>query len=181
VFKILELLKSFLPNLENLPIPSASIAGPRWLFGIFGVVALSLYGLSLGRTRAILSLLSLYSAFVIIKLFPYFEKIEDLIGKEVEAYWIKLGIFLTAFIIIFVIFSFSFLSKRMASSEFSLFWIILISIIQFGFLISIVLSLLPEEIATAWSFGFYNYFGTSTALFVWAISPLPVLIFIRKK
>lgn len=181
MFKILEILRSFIPNLESLPLPSVSGIGPRWLFGIFGLVVLSLYGLSMGRTRAVLSLMSLYSAFVITKLFPYSDKIETLVAKPTEDYWIPVGLFLTTYIVIFIIFNFSFLKNRVASSEFSLFGVVLVSILQLGFLISIILSILPKDVSVSWSQNLYNYFGTPIALFFWAIAPLPALLFLKQK
>lgn len=182
MLKFLDIIKSLIPSFENLPsISSISGFGPGWLFGAFGAVALSLYGLSMGRTRAILSLLSLYVAFVVIQIFPYLDKVGQMLDKHFEEYWLKLGVFLAAYVVIFLIFNFSFLRKRMSSSEFSLFGVILISLLQLGFLASIIFSLIPVEMTAKWSFGFYNYFGTPTALFFWAVAPLPVLPFLKQK
>lgn len=180
--KWLDIIKSLIPTFENLPnIPTNIGSGPGWLFGVFGAVALSLYGLSLGRTRAVLSLLSLYVAFVVIKLFPYLDKVGQMINRHFEEYWLKIGVFLTAYVLIFLIFNFSFIRKRLASTDFSLFGIILISILQLGFLASIIFSLLPKEIALKWSHGLYDYFATQQALFIWAVVPLPVLLFLKQK
>ncbi len=180
--KFLDILRSFIPNFENLSnIPLPSGMGPGWLFGAFSAVAISLYGLSLGRTRAVLSLLSIYAALVIVKLFPYFSNVSQMAEGSVADYWIKVGIFIGTYVIVFLIFNFSFIRKRLSSTEFSLFGIILISILQLGFLASIILSLLPDELAMKWSFGFYNYFATKQALFIWAVLPLPVLLFIKRK
>ena len=180
--KLLEIIRTLIPSLENLPnISSISGFGPGWLFGTFGAVALSLYGLSMGKTRAVLSLLSIYVAFVVIQLFPYLDNIGQMIDKPLEAHWLKIGVFLGAYVIIFLVFNLSFIRKRLSSAEFSLFGVILISLLQLGFLASIILSFLPEEPAVKWSFGFYNYFGSQQALFVWAIAPLPVLLFLKNK
>lgn len=180
--RLLDIIRSLIPTFENLPsISSISGFGPGWLFGAFGAVALSLYGLSMGRTRAVLSLLSIYVAFVVIQLFPYLDNVGQMIDKPFEEYWLKIGVFLTAYIVIFIIFNFSFIRKRLSSAEFSLFGVILISLLQLGFLTSIIFSFLPEELTVKWSFGFYNYFGTRQALFVWAVAPLPVLLFLKNK
>lgn len=180
---MLDIIKTLIPNLEGLSSISSMVPalGPGWLFGVFGTVALSLYGLSMGRTRAVISLLSIYVAYVVIQLFPYLDKVGQMIEKPFEDYWLKIGIFLTAYIVIFLIFSFSFIRKRLSSAEFSLFGILLISLLQLGFLASIIFSLLPKDLALKWSFGFYNYFGTQQALFAWAVAPLPVLLFLKNK
>lgn len=180
--KLLEYLNTFKPILPNLSnISGVASFGSGWLFGAFGAVALSLYGLSMGRTRAVLSLLSIYVAFVVIQLFPYLDKVDRIIDKPLEIHWLKIGVFLAAYVVIFIIFNFSFIRKRLSSAEFSLFGVILISLLQLGFLTSIIFSFLPEELVNKWSFSFYNYFGTQQALFAWAIVPLPVLLFLKNK
>lgn len=180
--RMLDIIKSFIPTFENLPeIYFPASIGPGWLFGAFGTVVISLYGLSLGRTRAVLSLLSIYVAFVVIKLFPYFNIINQIAGRGVQDYWLQIGVFLAIYIAIFLIFNFSFIRKRLSSAEFSLFGVILISLLQLGFLASIIFSFLPRESAIKWSSYFYNYLATQQALFIWAVAPLPVLLFIKRK
>lgn len=180
--KLLEIIRTFIPSFENLPnIAPISSFGPGWLFGVFGAVILLLYGLSMGRTRAILSLLSIYVAFVVIQLFPYLDNVGQMTDKPFEEYWLKIGVFLAAYIITFLIFNFSFIRKRLSSAEFSLFGVVLISLLQLGFLASIIYSFLPEELSIKWSFGFYNYLSTQQTLFIWAIAPLPVLLFLKNK
>lgn len=179
--KLLDFIRSFIPSLENLPnLASISSFGPGWLFGAFGTVAISLFSLSIGRTRAVISLLSIYVAFAFNMLFPYSEEISNIIGSSLEEYWIRLGIFLIAYITVFVIFNFSFIRKRISSSEYSLFGIIILSFFQVGFLVSVIFNILPEELILKWVPGFSNYFSTPTALFFWAFAPLPGLLFIKK-
>jgi len=162
-------------------LASVSGTGFNWLFGALGAVSLSLYGLSLGRTRAVMSLLAIYVAFTFDRLFPYFPEIKNMISGDISDYWIRVGIFLTVYILVFIIFNFSLLRKRFSSSEFSLFGILLVSLLQLGFVGSILFSYLPAELALKWSFGFYNYLGTQQALFFWSIVPLPALLFLRSK
>src|SRR3989338_7564041 len=94
--KILEYINLAKPSLASLY--GMSNFGPGWIFGVFGAVAVSLYGLSVGRTRAVLSLLSVYVAFVFDKLFPYLGDINELIGGAIESYWIRIGVFITAYV-----------------------------------------------------------------------------------
>lgn len=178
--KFLDLLMALIPSLESLPAMPASIAGPGWIFGALGTIVISLFGLSIGRTRAVISLLSIYAAFAFYMLFPYSKEAQNLIGSSLEEFWIRVGIFLASYIIIFLIFNFSFIRKRISANEYSLFGIIILSLLQIGFLASIILNILPAEISLKWSFSFYNYLATPTALFFWAIIPLPVLLFIKK-
>src|SRR3989344_4705440 len=126
----------------------ASISGTSftWLFGALGAVSLSLYGLSLGRTRAVMSLLAIYVAFTFDRLFPYFSEIKNMVSNNVADYWIRTGIFLAVYILVFILFNLSLLRKRFSSSEFSLFGILLISLLQLGFVGSIIFSYLPAEL-----------------------------------
>lgn len=182
--KLLEYL-SFLglssANLSGLLLPTSGLAGPGWLFGALGTVAVSIFGISIGKTRAIMSLFSIYVTFVFDRLFPYFDKIQNIAGNSIEPYWIRAGIFILVYVAVFIIFNFSILRKRLSSTEFSLFGVVLLSLLQLGLLISILISFLPQELAEKWSFGFYNYFAVKPALFIWAISPLPVLLFFKQK
>lgn len=180
--KILEYLSLFTSNIGGFSgFSGISGTGFSWLFGALGAVALSLYGLSLGRTRAVMSLMAIYVAYTISSLFPYFTEIEDMVSDTVAGYWIRIGFFLVSYIVIFVIFNFSLLRKRFSFAEFSLFGILLISLVQLGFAGSIIFSYLPSEIASGWLFGLYNYVGTQQALFFWAIVPLPSVFFLRIK
>ena len=181
MIKFLDLIKSFMSNLENLPnLASISSFGPGWIFGAFGTVAVSLFSLSIGRTRAVISLLSIYVAFAFNMIFPYSGEVSNIIGGSLEEYWIRLGIFLIAYMAVFAIFNFSFIRKRISSSEYSLFGIIILSFLQVSFLVSVVFNILPEELVLKWVPSFSNYFSTPTALFFWAFAPLPGLLFIKK-
>ncbi|MBI2065177.1 MAG: hypothetical protein HYT62_03945 [Candidatus Yanofskybacteria bacterium] len=180
-----EVLKYFSLLMGNIggfsSLSGVSGMGFTWLFGALGAVSLSLYGLSLGRTRAVMSLLAIYVTFAFDRLFPYFSEIKNMVSGSVVDYWIRIGIFLAVYILVFIIFNFSLLRKRFSSSEFSLFGILLISLLQLGFVGSIIFSYLPNELAVKWSFGFYNYIGTQQALFFWAMAPLPALLLLRSK
>lgn len=161
-------------------ISFAGFGGPGWLFGIFGAIALSLFGLSVGRTKAVISLFSVYIAFAFEKLFPYLNSLSGLLEGKIETHWLRIGLFLGSYLAIFIIFSLSFIRKRISSQDYSLFGILILSVVQLGFLASIILNILPQDLAIQWSFGFYNYFANSTALFFWALAPLPIMMLIRK-
>ena len=177
--KLLEILRSVGINFEALP--SVSSVGPGMLFGSLGAVALSIFGISLGRTKAVISLLSLYVAFAFVGLFPYFDTLESAANLPVDKYWIRMGFFIISYAITFIIFNLSFLRKRLSSVDFNLISILILSVLQLGLAVSIIASFLPEEIARKLFSDFYIYFASSKALFFWAISPLPVLPFLKGK
>ena len=177
--KLLESFQLLTANLTNLT--GISSFGPGWLFGAFSAVAVSLYGLSLGKTKAVVSLISIYIAFTLISLFPYLDKIDQITNNSFALYWLEIGIFLAAYIIIFLVFNFSFIRKKLSATEFSLFGVVLISLLQLVFLISIIFSMFPEPLALKLSFSAYNYLATQQALFFWAVAPLLVLLFFKNK
>jgi hypothetical protein len=174
--KLLEFLNVLRPTLANLGIASI---GPGWLMGAFSIVTVSLYGLSLGRTKAVISLLSIYIAFAFDRLFPYLENLQAVIGNSMEIAWLRIGLFITVYIIVILIFKFSFISKKLSSAEFSLFSTVIVSLIQFGFLFSIVFSILPVSITWQLPSALQIYFGSPQALFIWAMLPLPSLLFLK--
>lgn len=180
--KIMELLRPLMGSFANFSTFSGGTGtGFSWLFGALGAVSLSLYGLSLGRTRAVMSLLAVYVAFAFVSLFPYFYEIQKIVSGKIAEHWVRIGLFLVVYILVFIMFNFSLLRKRFSSSEFSLFGILLISLLQLGFVASFIFSSLPPELALKWSFRFYDYLATQQALFFWAIAPLPALLFLRGK
>src|SRR3989338_8861466 len=100
--KILDIIKSLLPTLESQPsLSSIPAIGPAWLFGALGTIAISLYGLSLGRTRAVMSLLALYTAFAFDRTFPYFNEIQKIAGNGIQEYWIRIGVFIFTYVLIY--------------------------------------------------------------------------------
>lgn len=180
--KLLEIIRSFIPNLEGLSaISSVASLGPSWILGALGTIALSLFGLSVGRTRSVISLLSIYVAFAFDRIFPFLKDIHKLSGNNIEIYWLRLGLFFTIYLTVFIIFNHSFIKKRISAHEYSLFWIFILSFIQLGFIISIIINIVPPEIVSNWQLGFYDYFSTQKALFFWAIIPLPVIFMMGKK
>lgn len=182
MMRLLEIIRSVIPEFENLAgTASLSGFGPGWLFGILGTVSVSILGLSMGRTRAVMSLLSIYSAFALQFIFPYKELLNNVAGESLSDYWISIGIFVAMYVLTFTIFNFSLIKKRLSSTEFSLFGILIVCLFQIGFLISIILSFLPDDVARNLNSGLYQIFGRPEALFIWAVIPLTVLPFIKRK
>ena len=178
--KLLEYLN--LVNISFFKLNTASTPEYKWLFGILGAIALFFYGLTLGRTRALISLLSIYITFTIYRLFPYFEELKNMVTRPwLDDYFLRLGLFLAIYALIFIILSLSFARKRLSASEFSFFAVLVLSILQIGLLTSIIISLLPETLMIKLLGKFYELFGGQQALFFWALAPLPVLLFMRGK
>ena len=156
---------------------------PSWdLFIIlFFLVASLIYGLSMGRDRAIVVIVSIYMALAVVDYAPF---IENLIkGTAIEQFFIfKITSFLVVFILLFYLLAQSALLNTIASRSATRSWwqAILFSFLQVGLLISIVLSFLPAEATNVFSDFTKKAFTTEMARFVWIVSPIVLMALIRK-
>ena len=159
---------------------ATSFTKPEFLFSGIALVFLLLYGISLGRTRALLSLLGIYIAYVFNETFVYFNQLYSWIPvKNISL--IRVGLFILVYAVIFFILNRSLVKTRLTLKEASFISVFFISILQLGLLISIIANLLGPDIVGRFPSIFKIYFGTKTALFYWSIIPLVGLIFMRNK
>ncbi len=151
-----------------------------WLVALFFVFVIFLVGLSLGRSRILLSLICLYVAAFLELHFIYFGKLRELL-KSLPEFWLHIGLFLIFFIISLLILNRSALKHSLTLRETSFFPIILIVILEIGFLASLIIAYLPSEISGSWPAAVIKFFGTQNAQFWWALAPLVILIFLKRK
>ena len=155
--------------------------GPSGLFAILGLIFLLLYGLSLGRTRALISLLGIYIAYAILSVFPYLDRLHELIKISPELYITRVALFLLIYIIVFAILNRSLVKSRLTLKDASFFSVSIISILQLGLLITIITNIVPVsalKISGNLS-GFAEYFSTNEALFYWFLAPIVVVSFMK--
>ncbi len=145
------------------------VRAPSGLFALFAVIALILYGISVGRTKALISLLSIYVAYVLTILFPF------------PSFMPAAGIFLALYIIVFLILSRSLRRTRLTASDSSVWQVIVISIVQIGLLASIGASLMPDDIGQRYLGPLYAWFGGSKTLWIWAAASLVIMPFMRTR
>jgi len=170
-----EIVESYLERFSNLNL------GPEMLFGILVVVFLLLYGLSLGRTRALVSLLGIYIAYVLQAIFPYFLELHDALRFSPEMYVTRIALFLVFYLTVFAILNRSLVKHRLTMKEFSIFWVSLISLLQLGILVSIVLNFIPVDKLTIFPEYLSGYFAEQRALFFWLTAPVLILIMMRRE
>ena len=151
-----------------------------WLIALFFVFVVFLIGLNLGRSRILLSLISLYVAAFLEPRFVYFDKLREATGNRPE-FWLHIGLFLAFFIISFAILNRSVLKHSMTLRETSFFPIIFAAILEIGFLASLIMAYFPPEISGNLPAAFIKFFGTQNAQFWWALTPLILLIFMKRK
>ncbi|MFC1687971.1 hypothetical protein ACFL0L_05365 [Patescibacteria group bacterium] len=167
-------------------ISNINWAEPTWdLFIIlFFVVAAFLYGLSLGRDRIIVILVSIYMALAVVEHAPFISDpgFQEGVNNAVSQLFVfRISAFLVVFVFLFFMLSRSALVKTIASTDSHGRWwqVLLFSILHVGLIVSITLSFLPEEAAQGLAPFTQNLFASSNAQFVWIILPIAAMILIK--
>ncbi len=179
---IIKLVEKYIPNLNLATISGFNFNfGPSGLFAILGLIFLLLYGLSLGRTRALMSLLGIYIAYAIMSVFPYLDRLHDLIKVSPELYITRVGLFLFVYVIVFAVLNGSLVKGRLTIKDASFFSVSIISILQLGLLITIITNIVPASaLKISGNLSYLSeYFSTNEALFYWFIMPIVIVSFMK--
>lgn len=152
---------------------------PTTLFVGLVLVFLILYGLSLGRTKALISLLSIYVALAFDATFPYLGRVHEALGVTEDIYTTRIVVFMTVYLLTFAILNKSFARGRFTLKESSIISVSVISLAQIGLLVAVITNIIPDEILEKMPEYLSAYFSTKEALFFWMIVPILALIFIR--
>lgn len=154
---------------------------PGVLFVGLILVALLLYGLSLGRTKAVVSFLGVYIAYAVYSVFPFWEWLHKAIKLSPALYLTQIGFFLIAYLIVFLILNKSLVKNRMTIGEASFFAVSIISILQLGLLMTIILNILSVDVVAKILPAYLaRFFITPSAMFYWFIAPIPALLLVGK-
>lgn len=161
-------------------------SNPSWdlFIAIFFVVASLLYGLSLGRDRIIVILVSIYMSLAIVEHAPFISDpsfqagVNDVVSK---LFVFRISAFLVLFIFLFFVLSRSALTKTIASSDSVGPWwqVLVFSILHVGLIVSITLSFLPAEASNHLAPLTRQLFATSNAKFVWIILPIVAMLLLK--
>lgn len=157
-------------------------ASPTWdLFIIlFFLIAGFLYGLSLGRDRIIVILVSIYMALAVVNTAPYIGNVATEIGFS-QLFVLRISAFLAVFIILFFLLARSALLQTIVTSDSHGSWwqVLLFSFLHVGLLIAITLSFLPPEASKNLAPLTRRMFVTDTARFVWILLPIVAMILVK--
>jgi len=160
---------------------------PTWdlFIVLFFIVAAFLYGLSLGRDRIIVILVSVYMSLAIVEHTPFLnnEGFQNAINNITSQFFVfQISAFLLLFIILFFVITRSALLKTIASSDSPGPWwqVLLYSILHVGLIVSIILSYIPKEALEGVLAPLTKQvFTTNAAQSFWIIAPV-VVMFIFK-
>ena len=164
---------------KSLSSINTSPISPGVLFGILVVVGVLLLALTLGRTRTLISTLSIYVAFTLQTIFPFFGWLLKHISFTNDLPTLRILVFFVLYSVVFGLLNRSVLKTRFHLGESSFFSVVLMGITQLGFIISIILNLAPRfyEISKKIPADFLPYFGNQSALFYWSLVPIIILLF----
>lgn len=173
----LNLLKSLQGSVGGIGTPKLDYP---WLIILFIVFVVFLVGFGLGRSRMMISLISLYIASFLEVHFVYFKNISDIL-KNTSPYVIHIGFLLVIYGVVFFILNRSFIKQRLTLKEASILIAALMAILQIGFMASIMISYLPASTTVVFPQWVLQVFGTKNVQFLWALTPIVVLIFMKSE
>ncbi|NQU83760.1 MAG: hypothetical protein HQ536_03535 [Parcubacteria group bacterium] len=173
-----------LPKIDIAAIMSAiDFSAPSWdlFIVLFFVVAVLLYGLTLGRDRVLTILISIYMALAVVNTAPYLStlKAEVNIG---QIFAFKVVAFLGLFVILFFLLARSALlhtfTRGGAGSWAQVF---IFSVLHVGLLTSATLSFLPVAALGHLSETTQLVFTSEAGRFAWIILPIVAMILLKDK
>lgn len=154
---------------------------PTWdtfLF-VFFLIAAFLYGISLGRDRIIVILISIYMALAVVTAVPDF--VLHVTFNENFAF--QITAFISVFIVLFFLLSRSALLNTLGEGRHrgGIMEVIVFSFLHVGLLISIAMGFLPESFIHNFSTTTISIFTNEWSKFLWIIAPIVAMVVLGKR
>jgi len=166
----------FDPNTVVAAVNNVNWLQPSWdLFIIlFFIVASLIYGVSLGRDRIIVILVSIYMALAIVGHVPFLNDVQTAEVSLNETFALRISVFLGLFVLLFFFLSHSALMKAFGhGGRQGKFWQVMIySFLHVGLLISVTLSFFPSDLAMVLSPITQTLFMNDVACALWVTLPV---------
>lgn len=171
-------------NLNSF-ISGVNFANPTWdmFIVLFFVLAVFLYGFTLGRERIVIMLISIYMGIAILRSTDFLDKIPLADYGPNNIFVFKISVFFGMFALLFFLLSRSRVLKSTANSGSSGEWwqVIIFSFLHVGLLVSIALSFIPKEYSDSLSPFIKEWFIGDQVEFFWIISPVAAMAILREK
>lgn len=156
-------------------------AAPTWdlFIVLFFLIAVFLYGMSLGRDRIIVTLVSIYMALAVVQTAPFLKGLQaDIAVGQFFAF--RVSTFLGVFLLLFFMLSRSALLRTFANLANGSWWqVMLFSAFHVGLLVSSVLAYLPAEAVNQLAPLTRQLFAGETARFIWVSAPIAAMMIIK--
>lgn len=149
-------------------------ATPSWdvfLLLFFAAGAL-LYGLTLGRDRLVIIMVSIYMGLAMVTNAPYLRDIP----ARFDQIAIRAGIFVGIFVLVFLFLSRNATLRSVEHARGGLFQTMLFSVLHIGLLVSVGLSLMPSSAMGQFSAQTRSVFVSDPARFAWLIAPVVAMM-----
>lgn len=163
-------------------LTSLNWSAPTWdiFILLFFIVGALLYGLSLGRDRIIVILVSMYMALAIVSNTPILNQLNVSLQLNNNSV-LKVTFFLGLFIVLFFLVARSALLKTIGGGSQSSWWqTILFSVLQVGLLISITLNFLPPDVTNGLAGFTKQLFLSDQGRSAWMLLPIIAMILAPK-
>jgi len=158
-------------------------AAPSWdlFIVLFFVVAVFLYGMSLGRDRIIITLVGIYMALAVVQNAPFLKGLQaDVAVGDFFAF--RVSTFLGVFVVLFFMLSRSALLRTFGNLASGKWWqVLLFSIFHVGLLISTIISYLPGDAINNLAPLTRQVFSGEMARFAWVTAPILAMMLIREE
>ena len=149
-------------------------SAPTWdlFIVLFFLITVFLYGLSLGRDRIIVILVSIYMALAVVSNAPLLGEAAGSINLG-QNFAFRVTSFLGIFVLLFFLLSRSALTKTFGGLAAGSWWQVLVfSTFHVGLLVSITLSFLPPEAVNHLAPVTRQIFASDTGRFFWIVAPI---------
>ncbi|MFH1099182.1 MAG: hypothetical protein V1723_04695 [Candidatus Uhrbacteria bacterium] len=162
-----------------------NFSSPSWdlFILLFFVVFAFLYGVSLGRDRILIIIVSIYMALAVVYTAPLFRVLEgSTLQVAVGPYFaFRVTFFLGVFLLTFFFLSRSALMGTLGGLDMSgpLWQVVLFSVLHVGLLISVTLSFLPPVVTTQFAPITRTIFLSDVGRFAWVILPIVAMVVAR--
>ena len=166
-------------QMESSLLAGINWSNPSWDMFVYAffVISALLYGVSLGRDRIIVILVSIYMSLAIVNTMP-----EAIVKVGIEkVHSIQITTFVVVFIALFFLLSRSGLMRTIGSSmsHGSFIQVILFSMLHVGLLISIAMSFLPETAINHFAPLTQTIFTNEWSQFGWIAAPVAAMLLVK--
>lgn len=158
-------------------------AAPTWdlFIVLFFLITVFLYGLSLGRDRIIVILVSIYMALAVVSNAPLIGEAAGSINLG-QSFAFRVTSFLGIFVLLFFLLSRSALTKTFGGLAAGSWWQVLVfSTFHVGLLVSITLSFLPSDAVGHLAPITRQIFASDTGRFFWIVAPIFAMTLLKSE
>lgn len=160
------------------------VNSPSWdlFIYLFFILAIFLYGFTLGRTRIMLLIVATYMALAAVRTAPFIFPQDVTVGSS-PFFIVQITAFVGTMLVIFFLLSSTALKRALYAEDVQGgFWqVVLFSIAHVGLLVSSVLSFLPPDRQAALLLSTREVFTTQWSLFIWTVLPIALMMFVKPK